>query len=120
MLNWLAKASLYIVSFVAFVYSGVMGVFGAAGMCYIIWGDDILHTALGKPPDYGHPAFYLWMLLMVPSMLIGFTGGFFLVVLPLYSAFRLRVLDSPGNIRAIRGVCNWYVQHLQRLLDNLV
>ena len=52
-----------------------MGIFAAAGICAIIWGEGILRTALGRPPDRSHPAFLLFGLLMVPGMLIGAVGG---------------------------------------------
>ena len=120
MIKWLTKIPLYIVSLILFIYSGIMVIFASAGICCVIWGDEILHTALGTPPDYGHPAFYLFILLMVPSMLIGFAGGFFLVILPIYSIFNLKVLDSSKNMETTRKICNWFVKHLQRLVNNLV
>jgi hypothetical protein len=117
MLKWFIKPALFIVSFVLFVYSGMMGLFAAVGICCVIWGDDILHTALGKTPDYGHPAFYLWVLLMIPSMLLGFAGGFFLIVLPICSTFDIRLPNTPASAKQTAMVCDWYVKLLQKFPD---
>ena len=71
------------------------GIFAAAGVCAVVYGPAILDTALGKPPDRGHPAFWLFMILMVPAMLIGAAGAVFAVMLPV--AARWEVAGFPGS-----------------------
>ncbi len=62
-------------SIFVFLSSGLMGCFVGMGVCAAIWGENILRTALGNPPDHFHPAFWTFMFIMVPSMIIGFAGG---------------------------------------------
>jgi hypothetical protein len=99
---------IFTLSVVLVLYSGLMGVHAAAGTCAIIWGTDILNTALGTPPDRTHPAFILFILLIAPSMLLGFAGGIFLVCVPVFSKFKLRIYDSPSSLKIIRRLCSWY------------
>lgn len=53
----------------------LMGIFTAMGICAAIWGEGILHTALGSPPDRSHPAFWLFLIIMVPGMILSSFGG---------------------------------------------
>ncbi|TLD68535.1 hypothetical protein FEM03_22280 [Phragmitibacter flavus] len=85
----IAKTFVFITSFAALSSCMLMGIFSAAGVCALIFGSDVLDTTLGDPPDRTHPAFILFMLLMVPGMIVGAIGGTFGIVLPLYRGFRL-------------------------------
>ena len=73
-------------AFAALLLGMLVGVFGAYGACVPIWGSQILDTALGSPPDRSHPAFWLSLILLVPSMLLGAAGALALLILPV--AFR--------------------------------
>ena len=63
------------VGFLVCMFGGLMGIFTAMGICAAIWGESVLNTAMGNPPDRSHPAFWLGFVIMVPSMIIGFIGG---------------------------------------------
>ena len=65
----------------------LLGIFGAIGACVPFFGSNIFETAMGSPPDYSHPAFWISLILMVPSMLVGAAGAFALFVLPVASRF---------------------------------
>ena len=85
----------------------LMGVFGAAGLCALIWGSSILDTALGDPPNRSHPAFITFLLVALPGMLVGGIGGMAGVLLPLFSYFGIRCTDvpwffSPASVKSIR------------------
>lgn len=82
------------------------GVFAAAGVCAWVYGPSILGTALGGPPDRTHPAFWLFVIVMVPGMLIGAAGAVFGVVLPV--AAKWRVAGFPGSPRQ-RRLLEWYL-----------
>lgn len=70
----------------AVLMAGMLGgVFAAAGFCACVWGPSILETALGKPPDRTHPAFWTFMLTMVPAMLVGAAGTLFGIIFPVMS-----------------------------------
>lgn len=107
-----------IASSTVLLYSGMMGIFAAAGVCVLIWGTDILTTALGNPPDYGHPAIYLLLLLGVPSMLLGFAGGLIWVIVPICSKLDLKILADPFKKGVCGRICRWYAYHLQRVVGN--
>ena len=93
-----------------------MGMFSSAGVCALVWGPEILNTALGSPPVRTHPAFWVFLALTVPSMLIGSAGAFFAVVLPLYSYFDLRIL---GKKEPDLSLIQWYIRVLERVRDKL-
>ena len=71
---------------IAQLLGSLLGVFGAFGACVPFFGSNIFETALGSPPDYSHPAFWISLILVVPSMFIGAAGAFALFVMPV--AFR--------------------------------
>ncbi len=81
--------------FIVLIACMVGGIFAAAGFCAIVYGPEILETALGKPPNREHPAFWVFMLVMVPGMVIGAVGALFGVMLPVAS--RWKVAGIPGN-----------------------
>lgn len=81
--------------FVVLLMCMLNGIFAAVGICTLVYGPSILDTALGKPPDRTHPAFWLFMIVMVPGMLIGAVGAVFAIVLPV--AARWRVAGFPGS-----------------------
>jgi hypothetical protein len=96
--------------FVALLASGLLSIFGAAGLCVMIWGSSILHSALGSPPQRAHPAFITFMIVMVIGMLIGWCGVVSAIILPLHLRFRVplskkdRVLARVLRAYAIRIV----------------
>jgi len=81
-------------AFVALLFGMLIGLLGAYGACVPIWGAGILDTALGSPPDRSHPAFWLSLALLVPSMLIGAAGALALLIMPV--AFRFPTAVSFG------------------------
>jgi len=102
---------IYITVGALFIASGVMGIFASGGICAAIWGGEILETALGSPPDHSHPAFILFMLTMVPFMFIGFTGGFFLFMVPILSYSGIGL----GSNQTDKNICTFYIKHLQKI-----
>ncbi|MBW8042018.1 MAG: hypothetical protein FVQ85_18740 [Planctomycetes bacterium] len=93
-----------------------MGICSSAGVCEFIWGTDIYETALGDPPVRTHPAFITFIILMTPFMIICVTGVFFLLVVPIFSKFHIRVLDSPQELKTIRKICRWFIKHLENII----
>ena len=95
-----------------FLLSGLMGVFAAMGLCVQIWGAQVLHTALASPPDRTQPAFWVFLLVGLPALLVGFVGGIFTFVVPLYAFFDLRIFNTgPTDQRW----CALYIRLLQRV-----
>lgn len=88
-----------IIAFVAFLGAMLLGVFASAGVCAVVFGSRILDTALGDPPDRSHPAFYLFLALMIPAMLISACGGLFGIVVPLYRRFQIPLGKSNELLR---------------------
>lgn len=78
-----------IVLFIVLVMSGLFGIFASAGFCALVWGGDILDTALGSPPIRTHPAFITFIVLMGPLMILGYVGAYFTVIAPLIAKLRL-------------------------------
>jgi hypothetical protein len=93
-----------------------MGICSSAGVCALIWGVEILETTLGDPPVRTHPAFITFIILMVPCMIICVTGVFFLLVVPIFSKFHIRILDSPQDLKTIRKTCRWFIKHLENII----
>jgi hypothetical protein len=84
----------------------LLGVGGAYGFCVQIWGTNILETALGSPPDRSHPAFWLSLILLVPSMLLGAAGALTLLILPVAFRFPAAAVVAPRQryqLRFLRG-----------------
>ncbi len=84
------------------------GIFAAAGVSASVFGSSVLDTALGNPPDRMHPAFWLFMIVMVPGMLVGAAGAMFGVILPI--AARWPVAGIPGSLhngRFLRAYLSW-------------
>ncbi len=65
----------------------MLGIFGAFGICVPFFGPRIFETALGSPPDYSHPAFWMALILTVPSIFIGGAGALALFVMPVALRF---------------------------------
>ncbi len=95
----LTKTFATITSLAGLLACMLMGIFSSAGVCALIFGSDVLDTTLGDPPDRTHPAFILFMLLMVPGMIIGAIGGVFGIVLPLCRKFRIPLDRSNESAR---------------------
>lgn len=97
--NMLTKTFVTITSFAALLVCMLMGIFSAAGVCAMIFGSEVLDTTLGDAPDRTHPAFILFMLLMVPGMIIGAIWGLFGIILPLYRKLRMPLGRSNESAR---------------------
>ena len=89
-----------------------IGTAGAFGACVPIWGSHILDTALGSPADRTHPAFWLAMILFIPSMLVGMAGTIALLILPV--AFRFPSAAATNRSRDLYFVrfLRWYGERL--------
>lgn len=95
---------LYLIDCATLIASMLMGVFGAAGLCAAVWGPSILSTALGDVPQRGHPAFILFMVVMVPAMLIGASGALVAVIVPLHMWCRVPFLKTErGWLKFLRA-----------------
>lgn len=78
-----------------FMGGGLMGVFSIMGICAMLWGGDVLNTALSRPPDYSHPAFWLGLVLLVPGVIIGFAGGTVArLVIQAFADWQLKGMDK--------------------------
>ena len=106
------NAIIHTVASTLFILSGVLGVFAAMGLCVALWGPAVLDTALAKPPDRTHPAFWMFMLLMVPAMIVGSVGGIFTFVVPLYAFFDVQVFKG-GAID--QRWCDLYIRLLRQI-----
>jgi hypothetical protein len=91
----------------------LMGIFSAMGVCAAVFGGEIVDTVLSaKPePNRTHPAFILFMLLMIPGMLVGAIGGFFGIVFPLHRHFDVPLSNRSESTRV------WLHAYAKRLLD---
>ena len=107
------KIIIFLITFLLFLFSGIMGVFASAGLCAFIWGGDVLKMELGTPPDYTHPAIYFFIILSVPLIIIGFAGGFFLFVIPICTRFEIRTGTTKGDIE----ICKYYMAKLQKMIE---
>ena len=85
------RALVFTVSFTGLLACMLMGIFSAMGMCAAVFGGEIIDTVLSAKhePNRTHPAFILFMLLMIPGMLVGAIGGLFGIVFPLHQHFKV-------------------------------
>jgi hypothetical protein len=84
------------------------GIFAAAGVCAAVFGSSVLDTTLGRSPDRTHPAFWLFMILMIPGMLVGGAGAMFGVILPVAARWPVAgVPGTPCERRFIRAYLSW-------------
>jgi ABC-type multidrug transport system permease subunit len=81
--------------------------FAGAGVVACIWGADVIH-------DRSHPAFWLWMVLMAPGMLIAAAGALAAIVLPVYIMFQIpmRRKGQPS------GWLGAYIKAVERVLQD--
>ena len=79
------------------------GIFAAVGLCVVVYGPAILDTAIGRPPDRSHPAFWLLMAVTVPGMLVGAAGALFAVVLPIASRWTVAGFPSAQERSLLRA-----------------
>ncbi len=93
-----------------------MGIQAAAGFVAFMFGSSILDTALGNPPDRSHPAFWLFIGLIGPGMLVGFAGGWFGVVIPLFyfTGLRLGVGKSKSELSTLQRCRSWLQVFIDR------
>lgn len=74
-----------------------MGIFAAMWICAAVWGEGILRTSLGSHTDHSHPAFWVFMIFMIPGMVIGFLGGVpVCILLQKYADWQLGVGNKPS------------------------
>lgn len=100
----MTKLIVYFVDFLVMLVSMLMGIFGPAGLCALIWGSSILDTALGDPPQRTHPAFITFLLVMIPGMLIGACGAIAGIILPLHLRLDIPLPKSgKGDSRFLRA-----------------
>jgi hypothetical protein len=90
------------------------GIFAAAGVVALVWGGDIVNGALGNPPNTAHPAFWIFIVLIWPCMLIGAAGGLAAIVFPVYYLFRIpmRRKGQPW------GWVETYIKVVQRVMKD--
>lgn len=88
-------------SFVGLIVCMLMGIFSAMGVCAAVFGGKIVDTVLSaKPEPYlTHPAFILFMLLMIPGMLVSAIGGLFGIVFPLHQHFKVPLGERNESTR---------------------
>jgi hypothetical protein len=82
-----AKYLIKAVAFIVLLACMLLGLFAAMGLCAAIWGPSILTTALGNPPVLTHPASITFIVVLIPSMLIGAGGAIATIIVPLYARF---------------------------------
>ena len=103
-----------ILSFIVLLSSMLLGIFGAAGFCALVWGSNILDNELGENPERLHPAFITLMLLSIPGMLIGAIGAIFGIILPLHFKFKVKLGKcNKGLVKLL----DRYVECLKKLLE---
>ena len=95
------NAIVHLVAMTLFGLPGLMGAFAAMGLCVQFWGPQVLHTALASPPDRTQPAFWVFLLVMLPAIVVGCVGGIFTFVVPLYAFFDLRIFNTGPHDRRV-------------------
>ena len=103
---------IHFVAWTLYLLCGLMGIFAAMGLCVAFWGPQTLHTALGDPPDHTQPAFWVFIAVMVPAMIVGCAGGLFVFVVPLYAFFDLRMFNARRRSQKLFAM---YIRLLQRV-----
>ena len=94
---------------------GLFGIFAAMGLCAAIWGGGVLDTTLSAPhPDRSHPASWIFPLIMVPAMLIGFAGTMFACYFPLCVRWSV-VLSGHGPVG--QPILRWLLYYASALKD---
>lgn len=106
-------------AFVLLMVGGLMGTLAAAHLPVVVWGPSILDEVLGKPPDRTHPVFWLFIGMIAPTMLLGFAGAFFGLLIPLYyfTGERLsfpQVRDRTDTLWMLTTYHRWIVALLYR------
>lgn len=105
----------------AIIVGGFIGVGGAIFPCVLIWGPEILNTALGSPPDTSHPAFWLGLILLIPCLILGVASGIMLLALPVFflnqATFTKMKIDQLD--RLLESPIRWYANNLLKYADRL-
>ena len=102
------NAIIHFVAWTLYLLCGLMGVFAAMGLCVAYWGPP----ALADPPDRSQPAFWVFLVVMIPAMIVGFVGGLFVFVVPLYALFDLRMFNARHSSQKLFAM---YIRLLQRV-----
>ena len=84
---------LWLLLAVPFIALMLVPIFAASGLVAFIWNGAVLDTVLGDPPNRHHPAFWVFLLLMVAGMLIAAVLGYCLIALPAFAKFKRDGLD---------------------------
>ena len=80
---------IFIFDFFILLILMLLGIFGAIGVCVVIWGCSVLKTALGSQPDLTHPASITFLLIGIFGMLAGAFVAIFGVMIPLHVKFKV-------------------------------
>lgn len=91
--------ALWITVNVALLAGGLIGISSAGGFCALLFGSSVLDTVLGVPPDRLHPVFWLFAVLAVFGLFVGWVGATFGIVVPL-----VRLLVAPAEQAAWLGL----------------
>jgi hypothetical protein len=92
-----------------------LGICAAMGVCVAIWGGGVLETALGSTPDRSHPAFWAFLMIMFPAMLLGIAGTMFSCYLPLCARWPRACLPKLGLGLPVLRVLHRYCAELEEV-----
>jgi hypothetical protein len=96
-----------------------MGMAGAFAPSVVIWGPNILNTAMGSHPDKHDPAFLLGLVLLGPGIIFGIAAGFFILFLPIAMRFPsaldlARCFTAHSQIAVVRKYATRLLEYLER------
>jgi MFS family permease len=63
-------------------------IFAASGVVAYFWNGAVLDTVLGNPPNRQHPAFWVFLCLMIVGMLVTAVLGYCLICLPFFAKLK--------------------------------
>jgi hypothetical protein len=106
----------WLLSYAAIIAGAVGGIFAAGGTVAQVWGPGILETALGNHPDRTHPAFWVYLGLAIPGMVVGMAGMAAVVAVPLlyWTGARFGIGPRPDNAT---GDLKRYIRWLHALVE---
>lgn len=106
-----------------FLIGGLFGLWGAMLPSVIIWGPNVLITAMGSHPDHTSPAFILGTILIVPGVIFGVFSAVIILYLPVAFRFpelavRMKDGNGPGMPRDV-DLYRWYARKLTQLVQSI-
>ncbi len=107
------KKTIYILDFFILLTLMLFGVFGAIGVCVVIWGSSVLKTALGSPPDLTHPACITFLLIGVIGILAGAFVAIFGIMIPMHVKFKVPFKTDNSMLPFIK----FYSTILKKILE---